>query len=1176
MDDILISTRKQDGIEFHEKILRMVLEDLTRANVLISAPKLAIFQDHINFLGHHVNQEGISILAERKEYFATLNVPSTRKGLGRFLGISNYVSPFIRNYHVVAKSLYGLLDAKKVFSMGPEHIAAVKEICALVDKAPNLALLMPFEPIFMISDASATGCGCIFIQVIEGQLAVLRYWSYAWPESMRRLHSSLLEVNGILLGVASNPYLTCGIPRKLIIINDCFSLIKVLSKSHSSGSATLARYALKLSGLLCHVKCYWTRSTSRHIKMADLLSRGKFLMEESFATSGSDPDRVHHVVPDEWAESGKLLSIGEIFNHAKTLNFEDELLRETAPKVPKTKELIEDLVDGLGPSRKAEAEIQAISARGVESWDPCTALLHGHDVPRIEGIRTDSLSSEASTLIIDTLSLLNKDLQEIKNLESGVKNIHNLTPEFIHEDQQTDETYKEIFRMLLTTPSSELSKKVRKNYALFNNYLLVTRKDKKLDFSDPGNLRIVLPYKSAIIALATMHLVGHVGINILMTRVRSQFYIKSMHPLARAVCLSCCSCRMNKQNLHRDIPEGICCKAKSFREYWQIDYFFMKDAHWKHRTLKGVLNIVDQFTKFSFAVMISSTKHEEALEILRTLFLKFGPPKYLASDRQTSLVPHKNIRALLYAFQVTPVSFISYRAKAHSMIENHNKILRNLLKSNSHLLRKPWPAIFDETLFQANMTVRKYATAREEGKRSKMFYSSPMQMVFGVSDFSFDKFCSSQMSEQQQTKLKEIQCAIIKRHHENLVQTQKQRVADYRASHKAQFVVDDLVLLKRFPEDKHHATYHPNIYRIVERKNSLAILLPLYGRLGFIDAHISFLKPLYNSPELVAALPQVLRKYFTAFSEEVLSTKSEPPPELGSYVRPQRKMKTRNAQRIEAESLLGQAQFDALSSEKSDGPLPNLALLDPDSSGGSSDESQSSALEPPAPPQSEAGDSPSRNSIRSLSTSPGIEEGISKNDTPPMNPGDEATPPKVATPMIKEIPKKQLPSLVKMTTRADAQRQRQRQDHDNLRTSTPVAQVRQQQVNPTPPDPVAQVRQHSVVSSMPDAMKIHSPAKIQMQVRGKKRVDTPVWVAADRTPAGRRRPPPGPSPERVNFKLAKQQRRLLPPKWVVPEVTPVRPPLPDLELDLDEYATPPTSPTLPDTSESNECCTSWN
>ena len=102
-------------------------------------------------------------------------------------------------------------------------------------------------------------------------------------------------------------------------------------------------------------------------------------MEESFATSDAIQTECTTLSLTEWAESGKLLSIGEIFNHAKTLNFEDELLRETAPKIPKKKELIEDLVDGFGPSRTAEAEIQAMSAQGVESWDPCIALLHGHD-----------------------------------------------------------------------------------------------------------------------------------------------------------------------------------------------------------------------------------------------------------------------------------------------------------------------------------------------------------------------------------------------------------------------------------------------------------------------------------------------------------------------------------------------------------------------------------------------------------------------------------------------------------------------------------------------------------------------------------------------------------------------------------------------------------------------------
>ena len=167
-------------------------------------------------------------------------------------------------------------------------------------------------------------------------------------------------------------------------------------------------------------------------------------------------------------------------------------------------------------------------------------------------------------------------------------------------------------------------------------------------------------------------------------------------------------------------------------------------------------------------------------------------------------------------------------------------------------------------LFQANMTVQNMATAKEEGKDQKCFIHHQCRW-FSVSRTSVltillladvgttaDEVERNPMCHNQTSSRK----SGSKPKNKGLLTI---------VSHKAQFVVDDLVLLKRFPEDKHHSNLPSNIYRIVERKNSLAILLPLYGRLGFIDAHISFLKPLYNSPELVAALPQVLRKYFTAF-----------------------------------------------------------------------------------------------------------------------------------------------------------------------------------------------------------------------------------------------------------------------------------------------------------------------
>lgn len=122
-----------------EKIL-FLKEAIKRNGLVISAPKMKLFQTTLRFLGHNINQ-GTIIPIDRSIEFASKFPDEIKEKtqLQRFLGSLNYIVDYYQNLAQDIAILYQRLQ-KDPPPWTEEHTKAVKKIKLKAKQLPCLCL----------------------------------------------------------------------------------------------------------------------------------------------------------------------------------------------------------------------------------------------------------------------------------------------------------------------------------------------------------------------------------------------------------------------------------------------------------------------------------------------------------------------------------------------------------------------------------------------------------------------------------------------------------------------------------------------------------------------------------------------------------------------------------------------------------------------------------------------------------------------------------------------------------------------------------------------------------------------------------------------------------------------------------------------------------------------------
>ncbi|MBW0572453.1 hypothetical protein O181_112168 [Austropuccinia psidii MF-1] len=162
IDDIIICS---DSWSLHLERLARVLHKVAEVNMKISLKKCNFGFEELKALGHIVS--GLSLGIDKNKVAAVLlkPIPQNKKEMMSFLGFASYYRQHLKDFAILAKSLYRICDQQTVFEMTQERIKAYEKIRKALTEAP--LLLMPDWniPFKLYIDACGDGLGAALHQV---------------------------------------------------------------------------------------------------------------------------------------------------------------------------------------------------------------------------------------------------------------------------------------------------------------------------------------------------------------------------------------------------------------------------------------------------------------------------------------------------------------------------------------------------------------------------------------------------------------------------------------------------------------------------------------------------------------------------------------------------------------------------------------------------------------------------------------------------------------------------------------------------------------------------------------------------------------------------------------------------------------------------------------------------
>ncbi|WVZ50601.1 LOW QUALITY PROTEIN: hypothetical protein U9M48_001841 [Paspalum notatum var. saurae] len=162
IDDILIFSKTEKE---HEQHLMMVLQTLRDNKFYAKLKKCEFWLFEVSFLGHVINEKGISVDPSKVSAVVEWEKPSNVKEVRSFLGMAGYYRRFVKDFSIIAKPLSMLTHKNVKFEWTDKCGIVLKE--KLVS-APVLALPEPGKHFTVYSDASRVGLGCVLMQ--EGKV----------------------------------------------------------------------------------------------------------------------------------------------------------------------------------------------------------------------------------------------------------------------------------------------------------------------------------------------------------------------------------------------------------------------------------------------------------------------------------------------------------------------------------------------------------------------------------------------------------------------------------------------------------------------------------------------------------------------------------------------------------------------------------------------------------------------------------------------------------------------------------------------------------------------------------------------------------------------------------------------------------------------------------------------
>jgi hypothetical protein len=107
VDDNLVHAETEEDLLL---LLEQVFKLLAHYGIRLNAKKCAFMVPKVEFLGHDLTANGVSVSPTRLEALRNLPQPQTVRQLRQFMGSFNYIRDYLKDFSIVAQPLFRLIS----------------------------------------------------------------------------------------------------------------------------------------------------------------------------------------------------------------------------------------------------------------------------------------------------------------------------------------------------------------------------------------------------------------------------------------------------------------------------------------------------------------------------------------------------------------------------------------------------------------------------------------------------------------------------------------------------------------------------------------------------------------------------------------------------------------------------------------------------------------------------------------------------------------------------------------------------------------------------------------------------------------------------------------------------------------------------------------------------------
>ena len=180
-----------------------VFERLSSHGIVINPNKCLLGVKELDFLGHHIDQHGITPLPEKVQAVRDFSQPQIQRQLRQFIGLVNFYHHFLPHCANLMQPLHALLTASKPKSQ-PINDDALAAFNATKEALANASLLYypaAAAPTCLVTDASNTAVGAVLQQYVNGTWHPISFFSRKMTPAETRYSTFDRELLAVYLAI---------------------------------------------------------------------------------------------------------------------------------------------------------------------------------------------------------------------------------------------------------------------------------------------------------------------------------------------------------------------------------------------------------------------------------------------------------------------------------------------------------------------------------------------------------------------------------------------------------------------------------------------------------------------------------------------------------------------------------------------------------------------------------------------------------------------------------------------------------------------------------------------------------------------------------------------------------------------------------------------------------------